>query len=187
MMHLVFMLEEPSLGEVLKVVLPRILHDEATYQLVPHEGKHDLEKSIPRKLRAWGTPNTRFVIVRDQDSAECRVVKQFLIDLCAQAGRPDSLVRIVCPHLESWFLGDLAAVEKAFHKQGVARRQRTRKFREPDSLTNAEQELRKLIPSYQKLSGSRAIAPHLSLENNLSKSFQNFVRGVRSFFNVEQN
>ena len=139
MRHLVFMLEEPSIGEVLKIILPAILDEAATYQLIPHEGKQDLEKSIPRKLRAWRTPDVRFIIVRDQDNAECRTIKQRLIELCAQAGRPDSLVRVVCPHLESWFLGDLTAVEKAFQRHGLAKRQRSRKFRNPDALANAEQ------------------------------------------------
>lgn len=169
------------MGEVLKIILPAILHDTATYQLVPHEGKHDLEKSIPRKLRAWRTPHVRFVIVRDQDSADCRIVKQRLVDLCAPAGKPDSLVRIVCPHLESWFLGDLAAVEKAFHRPGFSKHQLSRKFRNPDVLANAEQELKKLTPTYQKISGSRAIAPHLSLDNNQSKSFKNFISGIQIF------
>lgn len=186
MMHLVFMLEEPSIGEVLKIILPAIVHDAATYQLIPHEGKHDLEKSIPRKLRAWRSSNARFVIVRDQDSAECHALKRRLGGLCAHAGRSDSLVRIVCPHLESWFLGDLAAVEKAFDRRGFAKRQLNRKFRNPDALANAEQELKKLIPTYQKISGSRAIAPHLSLSSNQSRSFKNFISGVQALVKTAQ-
>ena len=37
---------------------------------VPHEGKQDLEKSIPRKLRAWREPSAHFIVVRDNDGGE---------------------------------------------------------------------------------------------------------------------
>lgn len=110
MTHLVFMLEEPSMAELLKVLLPKMLPHQITFQLIPHEGKHDLEKSLPRKLRAWRMPGVRFVVVRDQDGADCVVIKKRLTDLCRQAGREDTLVRIACPHLEAWFLGDLGGV-----------------------------------------------------------------------------
>jgi hypothetical protein len=89
------------------------------------------------------------------------------------------LVRIVCHHLESWYLGDLAAVEKAFSLNGIARQQDQRKFRDPDTLANAEQELSRIVPEYQKINGSRRIAPHLNLESNRSHSFNVFLAGVR--------
>ncbi len=187
MKHLVFMVEEPSMAEVLKVMLPQMLPPAITFQLVPHEGKNDLEKSLPRKLRAWRTPEIQFVVLRDQDSADCFAVKKRLVELCRQAGRADTLVRIVCPHLEAWFIGDLRAVESAFQLKGLARKQRKRKFQDPDALANAEQELRKLVPAYQKISGARAIAPHISLAQNLSKSYQNFVLGINKLVAPPQN
>lgn len=187
MKHLVFMLEEPSIGEVLKEVVPKIIPPTVTFQLVPHEGKNDLEKSLPRKLRAWRTPHVQFVVLRDKDSAECLAVKKRLVDICRQAGRSDCLIRIVCPHLEAWFLGDLAAIETALSLRGLKEKQRKRKYQNPDALANAEQELRKLAPSYQKLGGARAIAPHLSLQSNLSKSFQNFVLGLKKLLASEIN
>ncbi len=185
MRELVFLLEEASIVEVLKVLVPRIVPEHVTCHFVPHEGKGDLEKSIPRKLRAWRTSGVRFVVVRDKDEADCRSVKQKLRDLCKQGRRPDTLVRIVCHHLESWYLGDLAAVERAFGLNGIARRQNNRKFRDPDALANAEQELRKLVPEYQKIAGSRDIAHHLDLSNNRSHSFGVFFAGVRALLEEE--
>ena len=41
------------------------------FQCVPHDGKDDLERSIPRKLRGWREPGVRFVIVRDNDRGDC--------------------------------------------------------------------------------------------------------------------
>lgn len=63
--NLVFLLEESSMKEMLELLLPRILPDNINYLCIPHESKSDLEKSIPRKLKAWNSPNTKFVIVRD--------------------------------------------------------------------------------------------------------------------------
>ncbi len=185
MTELVFLLEEASIVEVLNVIVPNLVPKCITCRFIPHEGKSDLEKSIPRKLRAWRTPGVRFVVVRDKDSGDCHTVKDKLLELCRNGYRPDTLVRIVCPHLESWYLGDLAAVEKAFGLNGLARRQDKRKFRDPDALSNAEQELRRLVPQYQKIAGSRRIAPHLDVHKNRSHSFGVFLSGVRGLLGGE--
>lgn len=50
-MTIVFLLEEPSMKVALEGLLPRILPGE-NFRLIAHEGKQDLAKSIPRKLRA---------------------------------------------------------------------------------------------------------------------------------------
>jgi len=178
-MHLVFLLEEPSMKAVLDELLPRVLPQEVTYLTVKHEGKTDLERSIPKKLRAIHTPETIFVVVRDQDSSDCVELKLRLASLCREAGRPDTLVRIVCHELESWFLGDLAAVERAFGKTNLAAQQTKAKYRDPDRLANPAQELAKLIPGYQKLGGARDIAPHMNLTGNRSRSFQAFLSGLQ--------
>ncbi len=124
--------------------------------VIPHEGKVDLVKSIPRKLRAWQTPDTRFVIVRDQDSADCNMVKQQLVSLCEKAGRPDSLIRIACHELESWFLGDLQTVATVFDLPRVAKLDNKQTYRDPDQLSSRE--LKKLVPrprGFDELGASR--------------------------------
>ena len=185
MTEIVFLLEEASIAELLKVIIPGIVPQGVRCHFIPHEGKSDLERSIPRKLRAWRTPGIRFVVVRDKDQGDCHAVKDKLLELCRQGRRSDTLVRIVCHHLESWYLGDLAAVERAFSLNGIAKRQRTRRFRDPDALPNAEQVLRDLVPQYQKISGSRAMAAHLSIDHNRSHSFGVFLSGVRGLFEGE--
>ena len=174
-----------SIVELLKVIVPSLVPKQVHCRYIPHEGKSDLEKSIPRKMRAWNTPGVLFVVVRDKDQGDCETVKDNLLKLCQRGMRPDTLVRIVCHHLESWYLGDLAAVEKAFALNGVARRQDQRKFRDPDALPNAEQELRRLVPQYQKIAGSRKIAVHLNIDKNRSHSFGVFLSGVRRLFGEE--
>ena len=177
---LVFLLEEESMRETLKVVLPKVLSDNIAFYLLIHEGKKDLEKAISQRIRDWQIPNTHFVIVRDQNSEDCVKLKQRLKNLCQQAGQSDTLVRIVCHELESWFLGDLAAVEKAFQIKGLAKQQEKQKYRDPDKLANAAEELQKLVKNYRKVRGAYTIAPYLDLANNRSHSFQTFITGVQT-------
>ena len=162
----------------LEQLLPRVLPD-VEVRLVPHEGKSDLERSIPRKLRAWRTPDTRFVVVRDQDSGDCKAIKRRLGDLCAEGQRPDTLVRIACHELESWFLGELQAVSDAFDAPAVAKLQVSAKYKEPDHLGSPSKELQKLVPSYQKTSGARRVGEHFDPQRCRSRSFQVFLDGVR--------
>lgn len=178
---LIFLLEEPSTKNVLERILPQLLPDHITYKCIPHQGKQDLTKSIPIKIKAFQfSPATKFVIVHDQDSHDCIVLKAELLKLCQDAGKPDTMIRIICHELESWFLGDLHAVEKAYELtlDSLSRKQTQKKFRNPDLLNNAKQELRKLVPAYYPGTHSKAIAPYLSLDTNKSHSFQVFCLGI---------
>lgn len=179
MTQLVFFLEERSAKEMLKGLLPKLLPEGFEVQYLVFEGKQDLEKRLPRRLRAWQRPDALFIVLRDKDSADCVEVKQRLTQICESAGRSDTLVRIACHELESWYLGDLAAVATAIGPDSIVRQQMGRRFRDPDRLANPFQELKRLAPEYQKVSGSRAIAPCLSIENNRSTSFNVFVSGIQ--------
>ena len=66
MSRIVFLLEEDSMKVLLEGLLPRLFPG-LSFLCLSHEGKQDLEKSIPRKLKAWREPGVRFVVVRDQD------------------------------------------------------------------------------------------------------------------------
>lgn len=181
MSETVFFLEEPSARALLEGLLPRLGFDLTQIRFVVFEGKSDLEKQIERKLRAWQRPDSRFVILRDQDSGDCLLIKQGLVEKCTRAGRPTTLVRIACRELESWYLGDLAAVETALGLRNLARHQATAKFRQPDRLGTPSAELRQLTASrYQKIAGSRAIGPYLSLTHNNSHSYKVFIRGLHA-------
>jgi len=175
---LVFLLEERSMAALLEGLLPRLVPDHVAFKLIPHDGKTDLEKSIPRKLRAWQDPTARFIVVRDQDSADCLQVKSRLLDLCTAGARPEALVRIACRELEAWYLADLAAVDRAFGTQ-VASLQNTKKYRVPDRLGSPSHLLADLVPTFGKVGGARRLGPLLELDNPRSPSFAHFVRGVR--------
>jgi len=184
---LVFLLEEPSAREMLEGLRPRLLSSEADVRYVVFRGKQDLEKNLNRKLRGWLTPNSVFVILRDQDAGDCRKIKRRLMDLCKAAPEKPILVRIACHELESFYLGDLAAVERGLGVRGLAKRQGAAPFRNPDALPNPGQVLGNLTEqTYQKVLGSRAIGPHLDLENNASRSFQALISGIRTLVAASQ-
>ena len=102
---IVFLVEEPSMKEFLKVILPKVIPVNVSYTIIHHEGKQDLERSIPKKLRA---------------------------------------------------------------------------FRQPDRLSNPAQVLKSLVPTYQKVSGARAVSKHMKLSENESYSFAVFIKGLQT-------
>lgn len=178
-MKLVFFLEEPSAKEMLQGILP-VIAEGHEWQFVVFEGKQDLERQLGRKLRGWQyTENIRFIVLRDQDSGDCYQIKANLQATCALAGKPETLIRIACHELETFYLGNLAAVSRAFGRNLHAQQQ-GKKFRQPDNLNNAKQELKKLVPEYQEIAGSRAIAPLLLRQKNMSHSFNILLQGIQN-------
>ena len=179
-MKLVFLLEERSMKVFLDGLLPRILPETVTFQTVPHEGKTDLEKSLPIKLKAWNEPDVAFVVVHDQDSHNCMELKRNLLELCQGCGKR-VLIRIPCHELEAWYWGDLDAVGAALGKD-LSKLKGKPKYREPDRIERPKQELRRQFPTMGQLDAARRIAPLMNIEQNTSCSFQVFVRGVRELY-----
>lgn len=181
MSYLVFMLEEPSAAEMLKGILPRLLPTEVSVKYIVFEGKQDLEKQLERRLKGWNQPNSVFLVMRDKDNGDCLIIKNRLAEKVMAAGKQDStIVRIACSELESFYLGDLKAVEDGLRIANLAKKQNIKKFRTPDSLSNASEELIKLTNGkYQKLAGSREIGPHLKINGTSnSYSFNMLLAGI---------
>lgn len=180
--RIIFLLEEPSMRVLLDDWLPRIFPgwvDGQHFQCVPHEGKSDLDRSIPIKLANWRIPGDRFVVVRDNDGADCIKLKAKLKALCVKAGRPETLVRLVCQELEGWYIGDLAALAAAFAAEKVDTPAHRKRFADADSWLKPSLEVKRLVPAFQKNSGARAMAQHLSVHGNRSHSARAFIEGVR--------
>lgn len=179
MSEIVFFLEEQSAEALLATMLPRLLPSDVGYRCLVFEGKQDLEKQLVRRMRGYQVPNARFVVLRDQDAGDCQTVKIELKRKCKEANHPETVVRIACRELESWYLADLAAVELALDKKGLRKLQSKRVYQTPDRIITPSRALAQLAPAYQKVGGSRAIGPHLDLDNNRSRSFVHFVATVR--------
>jgi hypothetical protein len=185
MRPIVIFLEEPSAQEMLKGVLPRLGVPVDDVHFIVFQGKQDMMKRLERRLRGWLHPSTLFMVMRDQDSGHCERTKQELQQICDQAGRAGVLIRIACHELESFYLGDLSAVEQGLGLQGIARKQNEKRFRTPDSVSNPVQELERVTCyRYQKVSGSRAIGPHLSLTGNRSHSFRTLISGLQKLLEL---
>ncbi len=181
MSRIVFLLEERSMKTLLDGLLPRLM-PELPFICIPHEGKQDLEKSIPRKLYAWREPGVRFVIVRDNDGGDCIALKHSLAALCAKAGRADSLVRIACQELEAWYFGEPAAMAQAFGNDKLNKVGNKAQYRNPDNIQQPSREIARLVPEFQKISGARRIASFLSRDGNRSQSFQVMMDGIEGIF-----
>ena len=161
--EVVFLLEELSMKALLEVLLPRVAPN-LPFVLVAHEGKRDLAKSIPRKLKAWRTPGARFIVVHDQDRADCRALKRNLQETVPPARRKDTFVRIACRELEY--------VDPRRPQGGGDRVRNTgdhespphEKFRDPDRLCQprrrAEEADSSLSKGKWRPTGGRAHRPH---------------------------
>lgn len=173
---IVFLLEEPSMEALLKVILPQIIKNEQ-YMLIPHDGKGDLLISIPIKLKAWSMQDTEFVIVHDQDNNDCVELKRQIRDICAPYKR-EVLIRIACRELESWYLGDLQAVEKAYGVD-LSKIKNNRKYADPDIVVDPKAIIKRYVPQLTQIDGAKRISKHMDIENNKSHSFNVFVDGIR--------
>jgi hypothetical protein len=151
--------------------------------IIAFDGKQDLEKQLVRRMRGWTDASARFLVVRDQDAGSCKDVKARLVGLCKSSGKKTFLVRIACHEMESFYLGDLAAVEDGLNVTGLREQQQRRKFRNPDAVPSPKQELKRLTAGvYQEIAGSRAIARHLDLwGGNRSQSFGHLLTAIRNF------
>jgi len=179
--RIIFLLEEASMRILLDDWLPRLFPEWRPglhFLCITHQGKNDLEKSIPKKLKAWRNPHDQFVIVRDNDGADCHKIKSQLKNLCRQSGTREVLIRLVCQELESWYLGDLTALAQAFGENIDTPKIRKR-FAKPDDFLKPSKELKRLLPDFQKISGARLVAQHLAVERNTSHSLHVFVSGIR--------
>ncbi|HSV55801.1 MAG TPA: DUF4276 family protein [Magnetospirillaceae bacterium] len=179
MRHIVFLLEEPSAKAMLEGLLPRIMPPETIWKFIAFEGKQDLEKNFFRKVRGYLIPESVFIVIRDQDSGDCRLIKIRLKGLCEEAGRPDALIRIACRELESWYLADFSALAAAYKKPALLRLGDRARYRNPDKVISSSRELKTLIPEYQKIEGSRRMGVHLDVENVRSRSFALLIRTLR--------
>lgn len=174
MVDIAFFLEEPSAREFLIGFIQQNF-PAIRPKFVVFEGKQDLDRRLAAKLKAWVEPRPKFVVVRDQDSGDCANIKNALNKICHDAGHPLATICIVCRELESWFLGDLAAVSQTYDMPALSAAKLKRKFRDPDSLNNAKQELRHLSQGkYQPMHGSREIGKLISPARNSSRSFLYF-------------
>ncbi|NKC15276.1 MAG: DUF4276 family protein [Gammaproteobacteria bacterium] len=184
---IVFLTEEESMAATLDTVMAvNWTHaiNGVDWISLSFQGKSDLEKNISLKMQQWNYSDPHFVILRDQDGADCTVVKERLNQKAKEGNKPYS-IRIVCQELESWFLGELDAVEAAYPHINAGKLRNKAKFRKPDDLTNASQELEKLVDVKGKVGRAKAIAEHFQPPRCVAHSFSVFWKKIATLMDKE--
>ena len=177
-MKYIFLTEEKSMSEFLKTFLEK--YGLAGFRVIPHEGKSHLKKSITAKFRALNGLGVTFVVLIDQDSSDCLVLKSEIDAICRQVKGVDYKIRIACHELEAWFLGDTAALDLAFGTK-LSRHAKNKIFRDPDRLGNAKQQLHKYIKTTGQINVARKMAQAMtqdSIASNKSRSFHKFLTTI---------
>lgn len=194
-MHLEFLVEEPSAEVALQNLVPKIMGAKISYRIHPFQGKQDLLKNLPNRLRgyrSWLPTDWRVVVLIDEDRQDCLELKARLEQVAHQEGlvtksRPNSsgnfqvLNRIAIEELEAWFFGDVAAISRGYPK--IPRNLDKKKiYRDPDAIKGGTWETLERILKKKgyypgglpKVEAARRISTQMDPWRNTSKSFQVF-------------
>jgi len=198
--RVVVFVEEPSMETALQILLPKILND-ISFQIHTHQGKDDLLKKLPERLRGyfrWMPGDWRIVVLVDRDGQDCRELKAIL-ELCAEGAgfvtRTRSRIdnspyvvvnRIVVEELEAWYFGDWKAVQAAYPTVPTAIPGKAH-YRDPDAIQGGTWEaLERILQRKGHFSGglrkievARTVVPHMDPNRNRSRSFQVFHEALR--------
>lgn len=199
-MRVHLLVEGESEALFLRLWLPKFMPSLA-FRVYPHQGKGRLPKSGARlerpigeglldqliaKLRAFGhalDPSTdRVLVLVDADKDDCRELKSRLLGaLEACPRKPDVLFRIAVEELEAFYLGDRAALRRAFPRANLGRL----KSYEQDSICDTAEFLQEVVRSrtVDKVGWAALMGRELGITwfgpaANRSPSFQQFCRGL---------
>jgi hypothetical protein len=209
-MHFEFLIEDQSGALAMETLLLKLLGNKASYRVIkgykglgrlPKDlspksgaGKRILLDQLPRLLRGYGkVPNCGYIIIIcDLDDKD---EKQFLSELngilinCNP--KPDACFCLAIEEFEAWYLGDLAAVRKAYPKAKDA----VLNGYKNDSICGTWELLadavcrggsKALIKEgwqaigRQKSVWAKEISPLMNVDDNISPSFNNMRRQLRS-------
>lgn len=195
------LVEEPSAEEALRIILPKIIRGRAHFKIINLQSKYNLLKVLEARLRAYkrridGGDDLRILVLLDRDDDDCQILKRHLEQTAGRSGlstktsperngRFQVVNRIVVEELESWFLGDPAALRRAFRSLPNIN-ENAAPFRNPDNGGTWEALHRFLKRNgiypgtYPKKAAARKIAEHLDIDRNRSASFRAFVEGLEA-------
>ena len=144
--HFEIFVEEPSAEKFLRAVLPRFLPEHCTFNIHVFQGKPDLLKNLPHRLRAyasWLPQDWRIVVIVDRDNDDCHALKEQLEQFAKDVSlRTRSRVgacswqivnRIAIEELEAWYFGEWEAVCAAYPRVSPTVPYRE-KYRDPDAI-----------------------------------------------------
>jgi hypothetical protein len=200
MTRLEILVEEQSMEEALRHLLPKIVQDRARWKVINLGSKGRLLKKLPSKLRGYKSQmdageRIKVIVLVDQDKDNCHALKQRLETMAREAGLQSKtaagesgafqvVTRIVVEELEAWFMGDTEALKTAFTSLRGAKFPSS--FNHPDNGGTWERLQRFLKQNgiyrnrLPKIEAARKIAEHMDPARNLSRSFQVFRQGVEA-------
>lgn len=193
MRYLVVLVEEPSMEEFLRGLLPRMLPECCGFEVHSFGDKIRLLRNLQARLRGyakWLPDDWRIAVLVDRDNDDCRELKEKLDEASAAAGlhtrsqvagvRWQVVNRIVVEELEAWYFGDWEAVRSAYPRvsKNVPRQAR---YRVPDAINHTWEAFERVLQrrgyfttGLRKLEAARDIAVHIDPDGNSSGSFNAF-------------
>lgn len=200
MIHLEILLEEDSIKPVLDHILSKLAPDESSLTWKPHvyHGKKKLLKMLPKLLKGYSNwilrpenEHIHILIVVDQDQDDCIELKNRILELCREFKLLNrTKVRIPVIMLESWYLGDPDALEKAFPKLKRQRIGTGSRYADPESRPDPARDLDREMKEvgykhgYQKLAHAVEIAEHMEIRLNRAHSFNVTVEAIEEFISL---
>ena len=200
-LYLEILVEEYSAEVALGNLLPKILPAKVEFQIHTFQGKKDLLKKLPQRLkgyRAWLPEDWRILVLCDRDDDNCQTLKEQLEQCAILSGfttksstsdqQPFTLLnRLAIEELEAWFLGDALAIEQAYPRVS-ANFATQKRYRDPDAISGGTWEaLQSLLQSkgyflggLNKVEVARTISQCMDIRTNRSTSFQHFCLGLKA-------
>ena len=214
-MHIEFLVEDSSGKMLLELLIPQIIgpfYKPHTWQIHAYKGigktPHNLKPAtearkrvlldqLPRLLKGYAkTPNIdAVVVVVDSDRKSCTDFLGELNSVASESGSPKTMFRIAIEEIESWYLGDPAAIQAAYPRAKQAPLARY----EQDSVCGTWELLADIaypggvkavykigwpLPGNLKHEWAANIGAHMDIERNGSPSFKKFVSGLRRLANI---
>jgi hypothetical protein len=200
-MQLELLVEEESAEAALRILLPKLLRPGVQCEIRLFQGKPDLLKKLPDRLRGYARrvprEDLRILVLIDEDRQDCTMLKSemekaaadagLITRSTAQAGEPFRVVtRIAVEELEAWFFGDVPALSSAF--PGVSPTLGAQaKYRDPDHIAGGTAEaLHRVLRDagyytrsrMRKVEVAQRISSNMDPARNRSHSFRCFRDGL---------
>ncbi|MDR2861275.1 MAG: DUF4276 family protein [Syntrophobacterales bacterium] len=208
-MHFQFLTEDQSSAKAIKILIPKLLGSKITYNIHPYKGighipkglcpKSDASKRIlldqlPKILRGYGrTPHCGTIVIicdlDDKDKNKFSAELHKLLSACDP--KPVTIFCLAIEEFEAWYLGDLAALKKAYPKAKDSILTRYKN----DSICGTWELLADAVykggskalmekgwqaVGEEKSVWAKTITPHMNVENNRSPSFRDMCMQLRS-------
>jgi hypothetical protein len=121
----------------------------------------------------------------DQDQKDCKALKKKFEKIMQKNCGCPFKIRIVCRELESWFLGDLKAVEKAYLGFKANKFKNDLEIKNGvDQIKNPSHKLFSMLPKYphrelKKVENARKVSANFSTKNT-SPSFNQTIQAIQN-------